>query len=511
MRKILLALLIIAFLLLGCDKNAKKIWHSPHDFLADVYTADGECDPGSLVKPTHLTPYDEQVVTTTDIELSWDFTGCDVWQFTIDLAKGTPIFNPPESYQIDMLENDNSYHMDPWYLSDCETYFWRVTGHGDTNYVSDIAIFSTDFYGTCPVEEDCTEGPPQPIALLPTSYMLHTPNPQLIWMDSDPACAVENYHFEVSREPDFSLIDMEGDTTDHSYSQTEPYLLEDCTDYFWRVTAEANGQSKVSNVLEIGTNFTGSCQHTFCEEADLTAAQLILPAQGAVVTSSQPQFLWSDNLAVCHPHSFDVNYGTDPTMTTFSTQFVPGHQVTWTPASDQIFQNCTTYYWNIVAWSLMGDSITSATGVFTTDFGGTICGSPNMPPVPLAMLNSFSLGCVDSSRMWAIYDFKGPVVGQFEAHASSKLWPCGLVAGTTNELMCFGAMVPQQTNTVVDLYPVGGDEPVLTEEAMSPQCVGPLICQPPAEGCSPLTSRDPAGGLIIIPTHWDLSKCLCVP
>ncbi len=512
MEKIIPALIAIVWILIGCTPDKEPLLHMPADLLAEAYEqdVDVDCGPGSTIKPHNLSPSNESNYIFPNINLTWDFSGCDVWQFTIDLVKDKPDFGQGSAIQLDFIETARSYLMDPYFVFDCTTYYWRVTGHGSSLYVSDIASFKTNLWAQCPALAECTDGPPMPVAITPSSSMLHSTNPQLLWIDSEPSCTVENYHYEVSRTADFNELVLEGDTTAHSVSPAEPFLVDDCTDYFWRVTAEANGISKTSNVLQIGTLFTGTCQHEFCEVSELTSPMLILPASDAIVTTQHPQFLWSNNLEICHPHSFAIQYSTDPTMSTVTTHTQGGWQLSWTPDSDNLFQNCSQYYWQVVAWPLMGGgSAASEIGTFFTDFGNTICSPDLLQPIAVELLKSFGLGCVNSSQMWAIFQFSGPVVGEFEVHAGTKIWPCALMEGTNDELLCYGSLIPQQVETAIQLYRVGGDQPFLTQTAETPQCTNAVICQPPAEGCLPI--RNSRTGEVLANTHWDAGQCACVP
>ncbi len=512
MKKYIFLLIAFSFILFGCEESVKAL-HSPSDFIGNEnYQPAQDCDFGSLVKPTNLDPGSEETITDPSPDLTWDFSGCaDIWEFTINVKANSPYFGLDNTIHDDVLETSREYTNDTDYLQDCTIYYWQVVARGLYQHYSDIESFRTDFYGNCPPVEACTDAPPQPIAISPSGNSLAISNPQLLWMDSEPGCAVENYHYELAHDAEFTTIILEGDTTAHSYSQAAPFLSDDCSYYFFRVTATANGISKTSNTLVIGTSFTGGCMHPLCDSNELTPPTLVLPAEGSTVYTNQVQFLWTDNVENCYPDLYTIMYGTDPEMKAFGYHTNGGWNLT-TYVDSINLKNCATIYWQVVAWPIEGEGfVKSEIGSFQTDFGNVICGLEYIK-IPVEMVKEFDLGCVSANQMWAIYDFKGPVFGEFEARAGGRSWPCQLVEGTNNRLMCFGPLAAQQTELPVELFLADGTEPLLTLEGLTPQCSGGVVtCQPPAEGCSPIiVGRNPEG-YIYAPTHWDSTQCACVP
>ncbi len=512
MKRYILLLIALAFILLGCQESVKA-YHSPSDFIGDSahYDPPPDCDFDSPVKPTNLTPGYEAVITDPSPDLTWDFSGCEVYSFTINLAD-SPSFGLGNIIHDDVLEDDRSLEIDYDYLADCTTYYWYIRAWGSTEYTSDIASFRTDFNGECPAVEICADAPSTPIAISPSSLYTEVHNPQLWWIDSDPGCVAENYHYEVATDPAFTEIVLEGDTTQHSVSPDE-FLDLDCTNYFWRVTAEANGYERTSNIIQFGTQFTGMCGHTICNGEDLVAPTLVYPEEGVEITDSTPQFVWDYDLETCWPDHFVVEVTTEPDFTNNLWHLAYRPQLTWQTMYDGNFSNCTQYYWRVSSRTEHSETVVfSDTGSFTTNFGNTICGLEWLGEIPVEMVKDFGLGCVSGNQMWAIYEFKGPVLGEFEARAGGRKWPCEVMQGTSNRLMCFGPLATQQTEMPVELFLAGGQSPVLTMEGLTPQCAGTVVCQPPAEGCSPQKYQPAFGGNpIYTPTHWDASQCACVP
>ncbi len=513
MKKYIFLLIALAFILVGCDERRAMEYHSPADFADISYHPIADCGFGSPVKPTNLAPGGEEVITDPSPDLTWDFSGCDVYSFTVNVT------DEPGRYlgnivHDDVLEDVRSFEIDEDYLEDCTTYYWYVAGWGSADYYSDVSIFRTDFDGECPPVEACTGAPPMPIPFLQAhSGPISISTPQLLWYDSEPGCEVENYHYEVSTSPDFSEIILEGDTTNHSVEPEEPYLFIDCVPYFFRVTAEANGYSRTSDILEFQPYLSGGCMYYVCSDEQLTAPVLVFPAEGSTVTDLTPQFVWDYDFTDCRPHHFNVEVTTTPDFTynLWHTQYY--QDVTWTPNYEGNFSNCTKYYWRVTV-ATQGESamVHSDIGTFYTNFGNTICGLTDIPHIPEEMLREFGLGCVSSSKMWAIFDFLGPVFGEYEVRVGNRTWPCELMPGTNNKLVCSGALATQGMETPVELFLRGVEEPVMTQEGTTPQCAGVTICQPPAEGCSPkMMGYDPLKQPIYVPTFWDSNQCACVP
>ncbi len=508
---LLIGLLALILLLASCDiptKPMQAVYHSPVDFLGDQYVPVANCDFGSPVKPTNLAPGGEGVVTEPSPDLTWDFSGCEVYSFTINMS-ASPTFSLANILHEDVLEDERSLAIDYDYLADCSTYYWYIRAWGSTEYTSDVASFRTDFSGECPAVETCSDAPSTPSAISPASLYTEVRNPQIWWVDSNPDCVAENYHYEVATDPAFTDLVLEGDTSLHSVSPDE-FLEEDCSNYFWRVTAEANGYERTSNVVQFGTQFTGMCGHTICNASDLVAPELVYPADGAVVTDMTPQFVWNYDLETCWPDHFVIEVTSTPDFTNNLWHSVYRPQLTWQTAYDGNFSNCTKYYWRVSSRTMPATTIVNSDiFFFTTNFGNTICGLEWLHEIPVEMVRDWGLGCVSANQMWAIYEFKGPIIGDFEVRVGGKTWPCKLMEGTNNRLMCFGPLAPQQVESEVRLFLVGGEEPVLTQQGLTPQCVGTIVCQPPAEGCSPknIGTVKP----IYVPTHWDASQCACVP
>jgi hypothetical protein len=512
MKRVLYVLLAIAFALtlFGCKKDTRAEYHAPIDFV-DLTPAP-DCGYGSLVKPINLYPAHEMVVSDPNPTLMWDFEGCDIYSQTVNVST-VPDRLVGNVVHRDLLEDVRSYTVESGRLVDCTTYYWYVGAWGSADYYSDMAIFRTDFTGSCPPREPCTGAPPLPIPISPPGLSFSISTPQLLWMDSEPGCDVENYHYEVSTSPDFSEMVLEGDTSSHSVEFEDPYIFNDCSSYFWRVTAEANGYTRRSNIKQFGQMLTGSCEYHLCTAEQLVPPILLLPEEGSIITDPTPQFVWNYDFSICLPHHFNLEVSSTPDFAHVLWHTNYHENVSWIPQYEGNLSNCAKYYWRVTVRT-EGEvgAVSSEIGTFYTDFGHTICGLIDRPDIPIEFVHDFGLGCVSGNQMWAIYDFLGPILGEYEVHVGNRIWPCSLMQGTNNELFCYGALAPAETELPVELFLKGLNEPVLTLEDTTPYCANVVVCQPPAEGCPRiLVGYTQNQTPIYASTHWDQSQCQCVP
>ncbi len=526
MKKYIFLIVLLSLLLIGCGESVKtspeeEFYESPKVLLNVNYVAPPSCGEYSQVKPTNLAPQGIISDINPNPTFTWDFEGCDVYTFDFNLdtnPRVTGYWWPQIMETVDGMER--SFTPTDADLEPCVTYYYKVNGNGAEIYRSDITSFMIDD-GTCPQIETCTYGTSFPYLVRPyfvsSNPQKSGPNPQLVW-GIDDYCKADNFHYEVSQVYDFSQIIIEGDTPETMVSPSEPYL-EDCSDYLWRVTSEANGYSRTSEIGSIQTDFgLGNCEKPLCSADQLIAPELIQPLDHSVITMMNIFFLWKNN-GSCQPESYIIEIDSDPgfedPIIVSNKNAHPSYLLSEPTWIDWSFSNCQPYYWRVTAFSEDGQtSVISDTRVFLYNAGDAICPFWDYQGIePVELVNNFSLGCVSSSQMWALYDFKGPVCGNFEVHIGNRTWPCELVKGSINQLMCFGALASQQTELPVQLFLVGGLEPVLVQDGTTPQCSGAVgNCQQPAEGCVPIKTVDVFGGPpIYTPTHWDAVQCACVP
>lgn len=474
-----------------------------------------ECDEDSIMKPIPVSPTGEIIITDPSPDLVWSNPGlCTVSGYTVTVGTNGSAWTN-SVFHDDFPGDVTTATSEVDYLDDCTTYYWEIRTWAPSTYnvSSNLGIFKTDFTGSCPPVESCDGAPGKPI--------LHVVdgsgnNPQLVWEPANPYCAVENYHYEVADSALFTNLLLEGDTTATSVESDTPYLPDDCQYYFYRVTAEANGESTPSDIGIIHTMFTGGCAFYGCTDAAIVAPVLVEPQEGEVVGEARPQFVWSYDTDACTPHGWEIYVSELEDLSWSLFHYTWTGNTSWTPISD-VLQDCTDYYWAVYAISEGRDTVVpSETGSFSTNFFG-ICPielNTRLPEfleqIPLHLPN-FGLGCVSSSQMWAMFEFDVPIKGDFEVRLGNLRWPCQLMQGFNNKLLCYGPLAGEGRNMEVQLFDLDNNQLVLTNQGVTPFCVQAQICQPPAEGCSPIITYDAQKNRIYIPTFWDTSQCKCVP
>ncbi len=474
-----------------------------------------ECDEESIIKPDLVSPTGEIIISDPSPDLVWAYNGlCRVSGFTVTVGTGVNPFDGGV-FHDDFPGDVTTATTDLDYLDDCTTYHWEVVTWAPSTYDerSDIGTFKTDFTGSCPPVESCEGAPAKPTLHLIDGY---SDSPQLLWEPGNPYCAVENYHYEVADSALFTNILLEGDTTATSVAFNTPYLPDDCQYYFYRVIAEANGESTPSDIGIRHTSFTGGCMFMGCYDAQIVAPVLVEPQEDEVVTEARPQFVWHYNTDVCTPHGWEIYVSELPDLSYSLFHYTWTGNTSWVPMSD-ILQDCTDYYWAVYAISEGRDTVVpSDTGHFSTDFFG-VCPielNTHLPDfleqIPLHLPN-FGLGCVSSSQMWALFEFDVPIKGNFEVRLGNLKWPCELMQGFDNKLLCFGPLAGEGRMSQVQLFDLDNNQLVLAQQGTTPFCHQAQVCQPPAEGCSPIVTYDVQKNRIYIPTFWDSTRCECVP
>jgi uncharacterized protein YraI len=159
------------------------------------------------------------------------------------------------------------------YLQDCQLYRWWVVptlaGQPAQSYAFYTASFVTNFNNACP-DSACDAATLSPPTLVsPADGAIWTnPSPSISWSFDNTFCR-NNLRFlaEVGSDPGFSpgtfaYVELPG-TSDLGFDFAA-YALEDCTDYYWRVTTllpddQSTGETQASNTFSFFTNFTETC------------------------------------------------------------------------------------------------------------------------------------------------------------------------------------------------------------------------------------------------------------
>jgi len=111
-----------------------------------------------------------------------------------------------------------------------------------------------------------------------------------------------------------------------------------------------------------------------CAAADMVAPVLSTPGAGAVVNTSLPILEWTFS-APCDPESYRIDLSVTPDFSDTSLSGGTGNPSTsWMPGDD--LADCTTYYWQVAAFSDGELGPFSESWAFSTDFGGTCASLP---------------------------------------------------------------------------------------------------------------------------------------
>jgi hypothetical protein len=340
------------------------------------------------------------------------------------------------------------------------------------------------------------------------------PQQQLIWEAGDAECAVDQYDAEVATMPTFASLWLAG-TSPYPWLQYTSFIpyLEDCSTYFWRVIAKSPAGNTPSDIVQFWTDFEGTCPKIpMCSEDQLETPDLLSPIGGEVINNANPPLIYYFNTPDCAPEASEFWVSADPDFDTFAIHGTADYTTATFPDS-AIFQagmdyldDCTTYYWKIEV-TIGATTLTSAVETFETNFTGTcVAAVPDLTPTfaDLFHLESFNLGCINPTTMFATFVFEEPILGNYEAHPGKlRIWPCTLLQGHDNGLICSGQAVSQGVDVQVDLFSLDTQEVVLSQTGFSALCEVSTqapreVCQPPANGCTGINS------------YWCQQNCTCV-
>jgi hypothetical protein len=131
-------------------------------------------------------------------------------------------------------------------------------------------------------------------------------------------------------------------------------------------------------------------------------------------------------------------------------------------------------------------------------FAGLFC----QECVPLASDNH------NAVLSWVTYEFNGSIKGNFDVRIGNLNWPCGIMQGFDNKLLCYGLHAIEGMTANVILFNLDNQQELITLQGTTPYCQQAQVCEPPPEGCPPYR---PNPNLPSIPTFWDATLCKCVP
>jgi hypothetical protein len=480
---------------------------------SDILTRSDLCIPGLVTAPFNLSPNNGILANAEGVGFSWEFDptpGCGADGFILHVTtwpRGAAV----AYWWVEGGENE--VEIDPSFMEDCSKYYWDVTavnGTGVANW-SEPALIWTDFYGSCGGRDYC-ETP----GLLEFNYTnfwpysgqeIWTTNPSLLWdlIDSDSThCSVDNFHWEVSTTPTFETTVTSGDTIERSYvPPSGSHFLEDCTLYFWRVSAQSGYNTQISNTqwfttdlnamisadpLRICGDLQTMCSPTYLPET----VSLVSPTEGETTHRLNPQLVWTYDYS-CRPTTFILKVSESPTLDSPVLNIRDYWGSMWTEYSveAEFLEDCKTYYWQVTAASdlavLPGDpvyaEVLSPIGLFHTDVNGTCSETSGSTK---AALRDISVGCITLNTQFAFLDFDQAISGNFEVHIKNETWPCHTESNDPKRLICSGPAVEGGIFANLELWDKHSNQVHLNQQVTTPNCqeeIKPTACPEPVNGC----------------------------
>ncbi len=502
-----IAAFIVILVISACTPSIPRIDRG------DILTRSDLCIPSLVTAPFNLSPSNGILANAEHVGFSWEFDprpGCGADGFMLHFSE-TPRGTYIASWWLPA--EVTGVTIDPSFMENCSKYYWDVTAVNSTGVAnwSEPALIWTDFYGSCGGWDYCET--PGSLEFNYTNFWpysgqeIWTTNPSLLWdlIDPDGAhCAVDNFHWEVSTTPTFETTAASGDTIERSYvPPSGSHYLEDCSFYFWRVTAQSGYNTQVSNTQWFTTDLNALIStdplricghlHTMCSPTFLPEmVSLVSPNEGETVHRLNPQFVWTYDYS-CRPTTFTLKVSESPSLDSPVLNIRDHWGSMWTEYStdSEFLEDCKTYYWQVTAASdlavLPGDppyaEVLSPIGMFHTDVNGTC-------PVPggstKTSLRDLWVGCITLKTQFAFLDFDQAISGNYEVHIKNETWPCYSESNNPNRLVCSGPGVEGGIFANLELWGRDVNQTILTQQVTTPNCreeIKPTACPTPAKSC----------------------------
>lgn len=395
------------------------------------------CDAGSLEAPDLITPDWWDVLDGSGVTLEWSYPdeSCEPDQFEIILSLDRD-FSTIELTQL--VAGDATSWTTPT-LDSAEEYFWRVRAKvGSTYgpYSHELRSFFTLPY--------CTSSDLYMTSLVsPSSGGIFTRGyDSLEWEWPISTCIPESYRVELSTEPDFVDTSLNGATGNPSTRWGPGAPLDPSTQYFWRITAFADGTYGPASITN--TFFTDP----ICAGGSLIAPSPVTPLNWDVITTLNPEFQWSYADTSCSPEGFHLEIATTPD---FSTVFIDAdnpNSASRSVAFGYPLDDCQTYYWRVAMVSEGIEGPFSTPQTFVVDETDSCTCDPAALPIPdLVSPAPYEIvPDMDPSLQWTIsgscfpegygislnrfHDFSGPNLGGGALHPYTSWGPSTLDPGT---------------------------------------------------------------------------------
>lgn len=247
MKKILKPLLVVMALLLALTA------------VSCIPKGSGECTGAELQRVELAAPADFESVGTALPTLSWSMPGdCDPSEYTIQLAKDRDM-------TVDVLEVTFAHPTTSWTipgpLENATEYWWRVKAsveEGGSTVSGDYSNRWRFYYGPTCDPAHMTE----PVLVWPADgEIIDTAVPLLEWSyPYGPGCLPEGYRVELSTDPGYADVGLNGGTGNPGTSWLPGSDLADCTSYYWRTAPMVDtAMGPYAAGRSFFVDLTGSC------------------------------------------------------------------------------------------------------------------------------------------------------------------------------------------------------------------------------------------------------------
>ncbi|MGM0608180.1 MAG: T9SS type A sorting domain-containing protein [Candidatus Muiribacteriota bacterium] len=313
-------------------KNAENY----NDGAAEIrsFTLHEDVQPGVPLPVTLISPEDDENLSTTNVEFSWEGLEVEPDTYTIQISMDNS-FSTPVEYHQELLGHATSHTVSD-ILSDDEIYYWRVYGERDDLSAPKEAEIRS-FY----IESGSTGDDPAPsgVTLISPSDGLQTTDqtPAFTWykLEDSP----DYYKIEISSNSSFANIIEEATVEANISEYSLTSSLDTGNTYYWRVYGVA-GTSSAPEEADIWS--FSIAEHDGTNPLPVT---LISPENAEDLVSTSAVFNWEELdltpdyyvLEIADDSAFNsIKY----TNSTTDNSYI---------LSDGILELDSIYYWRIYA------------------------------------------------------------------------------------------------------------------------------------------------------------------
>jgi len=238
---------------------------------APVYT---ECDPAYMVAPTLISLPDNAVIQSLQAHFEWEYPGhviidtqqqqvitpCNTASFHVHLSSG-PYFQDNLGGEDSGAPASFGIYSGTWstgtILKPGTEYRWSIQPFSQ-GVDGPISVTRTFFTG--PLCDSDNLSVPIPLSPLNHWIVNDLEDLTLNWRYPD-GCLPDSYNVEISPMMQFDGSPLNDNTGSPTTSWAPTHILEDCTRYYWHVTAVKDGipAGQGSQVFNFRVDLTGTC------------------------------------------------------------------------------------------------------------------------------------------------------------------------------------------------------------------------------------------------------------